>query len=73
MTATQDAAQDQRERWLDGLADLAVFGANVQEGQYVAVTSWVGKEALTRKIARAAYLRGAKYVDVLYFDQWLKR
>jgi aminopeptidase len=73
VTTTQDAAQGQREQWLDGLAELAVFGANVQEGQYVAVTSWVGKEALTRKIARAAYLRGAKYVDVLYFDQWLKR
>jgi aminopeptidase len=73
VTATHEAARDQRERWLDGLAELAVFGANVQAGQYVAVTSWVGKEALTRKISRAAYLRGAKYVDVLYFDQWLKR
>ena len=67
------AGQEQRERWLDGLADLAVFAANVQEGQYVAVTSFVGKEAQTRKVVRAAYLRGAKYVDVLYFDQWIKR
>ena len=25
------------------------------------------------KITRAAYERGAKFVDVLYFDQWLKR
>jgi aminopeptidase len=73
VSATQEVAQDQRERWLDGLAELAVFGANVQEGQYVALTSYVGKEALTRKVARAAYLRGAKYVDVLYFDQWIKR
>ena len=73
MTATQEATQGQRESWLEGLAELAVFGANVQEGQYVAVTSFVGKEALTRKVARAAYLRGAKYVDVLYFDQWIKR
>jgi aminopeptidase len=73
VTATQDATQGQRESWLEGLAELAVFGANVQEGQYVAVTSFVGKEALTRKVARAAYLRGAKYVDVLYFDQWIKR
>jgi aminopeptidase len=73
VTATQEATQSQRESWLEGLAELAVFGANVQEGQYVAVTSWVGKEALTRRIARAAYLRGAKYVDVLYFDQWIKR
>jgi len=57
----------------DKLAELAVFGANVQPGQLVAVTSSIGKEQLTRKIASAAYRRGAKYVDVLYFDQWIKR
>jgi aminopeptidase len=57
----------------DKLADLAVYGANVQPGQLVSITSYIGKEMLTRKIARAAYERGAKYVDVLYFDQWLKR
>jgi aminopeptidase len=61
------------ERWLDQLAELAIFGANVQPGQLVAITSYIGKERLTRKIAHAAYERGAKYVDVLYFDQWLKR
>jgi aminopeptidase len=55
------------------LADLAVFGANVQQGQLVAITSSIGKEDLTRKITRAAYGAGAKYVDVIYFDQWLKR
>jgi aminopeptidase len=56
------------------LADLAIgFGANVQPGQIVGVTSYVGKEALTREVARAAYERGARWVDVLYFDQWLKR
>lgn len=59
--------------WTDRLAELAVFGANVQPGQLVAVTSYVGKEDLTRKVARAAYLRGARYVDVVYFDQWIKR
>ncbi|HEX2428561.1 MAG TPA: aminopeptidase [Gaiellaceae bacterium] len=61
------------DTWTDKLAELAVFGANVQPGQLVAVTSYLGKEDLTRKVARAAYQRGAKYVDVLYFDQWLKR
>jgi aminopeptidase len=59
--------------WTDKLADLAVFGANVQPGQLVAVTSFVGKEYLVRKIAAAAYKRGAKYVDVVTFDQWVKR
>ena len=63
----------QIDTWSDKLADLAVFGANVQPGQLVSVTSYIGKEPLTRKVARAAYERGAKYVDVLYFDQWLKR
>ena len=56
------------------LADLVVgFGANVQPGQLVGVTSFLGKEELTREVARAAYERGASFVDVLYFDQWLKR
>ena len=55
------------------LAELAVFGANVQPGQLVGVTSYIGKEDLTRRIADIAYRRGAKYVDVLYFDQWVKR
>jgi aminopeptidase len=61
------------ETWSDKLAELAAFGANIQPGQLVSVTSYVGKEDLTRKVARAAYERGAKYVDVLYFDQWVKR
>src|SRR6476619_5081004 len=63
----------QIETWEDKLADLAVFGANVQPGQLVAVTSYIGKEEVTRKIARRAYERGAQYVDVLYYDQWVKR
>ena len=43
------------------LADLIVgYGANVQPGQLVGVTSYIGKEELTREIARAAYERGAQ-------------
>jgi aminopeptidase len=61
------------DEWTDKLAELAVFGANVQPGQLVSITSYIGKEDLTRRVTRAAYERGAKYVDVLYFDQWLKR
>ncbi|MGH3078199.1 MAG: aminopeptidase [Gaiellaceae bacterium] len=63
----------QIDEWTDKLAELAVFGANVQAGQLVGVTSFIGKEGLTRRIAHAAYARGAKYVDVLYFDHWVKR
>jgi aminopeptidase len=62
-----------RDEWTRQLAELAVFGANVQPGQLVAITSFIGKEELTRAVAHAAYERGARYVDVLYFDQWLKR
>lgn len=59
---------------LDRLAELAVgFGANVQPGQVVAVGSEVGKEALTRAVARAAYRAGAKFVDVSLFDLHVKR
>jgi aminopeptidase len=63
----------QIEEWSDKLARLAVFGANVQPGQLVSVTSYIDKEDMTRRIAGAAYEAGAKFVDVLYFDQWLKR
>ncbi len=56
------------------LADLIVgYGANVQAGQLVGVSSYIGKEDLTREIARSAYERGARYVDVLYWDQMVKR
>ena len=61
------------ETWTEKLAELAVWGANVQPGQLVGVSSSLEKEDLTRRIARAAYRRGAKYVDVLYWDHWLKR
>jgi len=70
---TQVETSTQIEVWSEKLAQLAVFGANVQPGQLVAVTSYIGKEDITRRIARHAYERGAKYVDVVYFDQWVKR
>ena len=55
-------------------ADLVVgFGANVQPGQIVAVGCEPGKERFTRAIAEAAYQRGAKFVDVHWFDPWVKR
>jgi len=56
------------------LADLLVgYGANVQPGQIVGVQSFPGKEALAREVARAAYERGARWVDVVTFDAWVKR
>ena len=59
---------------ISGFADLIVgYAANVQPGQVVAVLSEPGKEDLTRAVAAAAYRRGAKFVDVWYFDQLVKR
>jgi len=58
----------------DRLADLVVgFGANVQPDQIVAVGCEPGKEFLTRAIAASAYRAGAKFVDVQWFDPWVKR
>jgi aminopeptidase len=59
---------------LDRFADLVVgFAANVQPGQIVAIGSEIGKEQLTRAIADSAYRHEAKYVDVAYFDLYVKK
>jgi aminopeptidase len=56
------------------LADLAVsLGANVQPGQIVTVGADHGQAEMARAIAESAYRRGAKYVDVQYFDPYVKR
>jgi aminopeptidase len=56
------------------LADLVVrAGANIQPDQVVSVNSEPGKEYLTRAVARAAYQAGARFVDVQWFDPWVKR
>src|SRR5919109_61521 len=59
---------------IERLAELAVrFGANVQPGQIVAVHATIGQEEFARATAAAAYDAGAKFVDVQYFDPWVKR
>ena len=56
------------------LAELTVrFGANLQPGQIMGISSQPGKEELTRAIADAAYAHGAKFVDLFVFDYHLKR
>ena len=57
----------------DALAELAVHGANVQRGQVVGVSATMGQEELARAVAKAAYKRGAIFVDVAYFDPYVKR
>ncbi|HEY7795769.1 MAG TPA: aminopeptidase [Gaiellaceae bacterium] len=59
---------------IDRLADLLVgFGANLQPGQIVSVTAYLGMEDAARAVARAAYQRGAKWVDVFWWDHLVKR
>jgi len=59
---------------LQALAELAVrVGANVAEGQYVLVQALVEHAPLARAIADVAYGVGARYVDVSYVDQHVRR
>jgi aminopeptidase len=60
------------ERWSE-IANLAVHGANVQPGQVTLVTADIHQRPLAQAIAEAAYDRGAKFVDVIYFDPYVKR
>jgi aminopeptidase len=56
------------------LAELIVrFGANVQRGQIVGVSSEPGKEPLARAVAEVAYQQGARFVDLAVFDMHFKR
>jgi aminopeptidase len=56
------------------LAELAVqVGANVQPGQIVTVSAELGMEEVVREVAATAYRRGARFVDVTYYDPQLKR
>jgi aminopeptidase len=59
---------------LDRYADLAVrVGANVAEGQLVDVWGMVEHAPLMRAVTRASYAAGARFVDVHYVDQHVRR
>jgi aminopeptidase len=63
-----------RTRDVERLADLLVgFGTNMQRGQVVGLTAYLGMEEVARAVVHAAYKRGAKYVDVFWWDQLVKR
>src|SRR4051794_12309785 len=58
----------------DRLAGLAVeLGANVQPGQILTVAADIGQATMARAVADAGYRRGARFVDVQYFDPYVKR
>ena len=65
------AELDQR---LERYAELAVrVGANVQKGQTLFVNGMLAHAPLLRAFARAGYAAGARYVDVQYQDQHIRR
>jgi aminopeptidase len=59
---------------LERYADLIVgLGANVQPGQIVELRCELAHRELTRAIATSAYRRGARFVDVWWFDSHVRR
>jgi aminopeptidase len=59
---------------LDRLADLAVaFSGNIQPGQIVSIEAETGMEPIVRAVAEKAYEHGARFVDPVYFDPYVKR
>ena len=64
------AADDRLEQY----ARLTVrVGVNLQPGQTLAVNALLEHAPFARAIARQAYEAGARYVDVLYTDQHVRR
>src|SRR2546428_1454955 len=59
---------------MDAYARLIVeVGVALREGQSLLVDAHVEHAPLVRAVARAAYDAGAKYVDVRYTDDFVKR
>ncbi|HZT44986.1 MAG TPA: aminopeptidase [Gaiellaceae bacterium] len=69
-----DAFWAARAGELEDYARLAVrIGVNLEEGQDVTLLSYVEHAPLVRAIARVAYAEGARRVDALYVDVYLRR
>ena len=59
---------------LERYAELAVrVGVNVAPGQTVFITARIEHAPLARALTRASYDAGARYVDVFYVDQHVRR
>ena len=59
---------------LERYAELAVrVGVNIADGQTVFITARIEHAPLARALTRAAYGAGARYVDVFYIDQHVRR
>jgi aminopeptidase len=59
---------------LERLAALAVgFASNVQPGQILSIEAETGMEPIVRAVADEAYRRGARFVEPVYYDPYVKR
>jgi aminopeptidase len=59
---------------LDAYARLAVeVGVNLEAGQNLEISAYVEHAAFVRAIVRAAYDAGARWVDVLYEDEYARK
>jgi aminopeptidase len=71
VSAPDQSPEDQR---LEAYARLAVqVGLNLQPGQTLGINAFIEHAPLVRAITREAYAAGARYVDVLYSDQHVRR
>lgn len=62
------------ENLLKRYAELVVrVGANIEQGQDVAISAYVEQAPFARALATAAYEAGARYVGAQYHDQFIKR
>ena len=72
--AAAEAGESPQQQRLARYADVAVgVGARVQPGQDVLVHALVEHAPLVREIARSAYEAGARFVEVAYGDDHVRR
>jgi aminopeptidase len=59
---------------LDAYARLIIeVGVNLEAGQTLGISAFVEHAPLVREVVRVAYENGARYVDVLYADEYVRR
>ncbi|MEX2212351.1 MAG: aminopeptidase [Gaiellaceae bacterium] len=74
VASTQRSRSLPDQATLERYADLLVeLGANVQQGQIVEVRADVARSELVRLIVASAYRRGARFVDAVYHDPFVRR
>ena len=72
--STQTSPSPVSDTTLARYADLLVgVGANVQPDQIVEVKAVLDNAELVRAVAAASYRRGARFVETLYFDPYVRR